>query len=126
MAKTVKAAEYAPPARALKLWIGILLPPISTAVQLQTLWLTSEYGCLTSNFLWNHLVSAAAVVISASGGFVAYQEFQHWGGHGERESAEPDARRRFMAAVGILTGLLFTTFAFAMWLPTLLGVPCAK
>ena len=126
MPETIKADEHAPPAKAMKLWIGMLLPPIATAVQLQTLWLTSEYGCFTAHFLWNHIVCAAAVLVSAIGGFVAYREFQRWGGHGERESEQPDARRRFMAAIGILTGLLFTAFAFAMWLPTLLGVPCGK
>lgn len=118
--------KTAEPERALGLWIGMLLPPVAWAVQLQTLWLTSELGCQTSNFLWNHLVSITALIVAAIGGFIAFFEYRKWAPGGTNSSDDLRSRRKFMAMVGILTGLLFTTVIFAQWLPTLLGVPCEK
>jgi hypothetical protein len=114
------------PARAFRLWIGMLLPPIAWIAQLQTLWLTSEYGCFTSDFLWNHVVSIVALIISAIGGYIAYLEYREWSAIGSNEKFDVRSRRRFMAMVGVMTGALFTTIIFAQWLPTLLGVPCDK
>ena len=108
------------------LWIGMLSPPIAWGIQLQTLYLTSEYGCLHSNFLWNHVVSVAALLISIFGGLVAFREWKAAGSTTEDESGRPISRRRFMSMIGILTGILFTAVVFAQWLPTLLGVPCGK
>jgi hypothetical protein len=126
MSENVKTDEPAPPAKALNLWIGMLLPPIVWAAQLQTLWLTSEYGCFTSSFKWNHLVSIISLVLSAFGTWLAFSEYKRWGADQEDDSSDPRSRRRFMAMLGILTGLLFTIVIFAQWLPTLLGVPCDK
>ena len=113
--------------RGLPLWIGMLLPPVAWAVQVQALWLTSEYACNTANFLWNHVVSVVALVVSAAGGLVAYIERKKLGPKGSSETNDdPVMRRRFMAMIGILTGALFTMVIFAQWLPTLLGVPCSK
>jgi hypothetical protein len=114
------------PGRACRLWVGMLLPPVAWLVQLQSLWLTSELGCHTSDFLWNHVVSVSALTISAIGGLIAYFEYRRWAPAGENASGDPRSRRRFMAMIGVLTGALFTTIIFAQWLPTLLGVPCEK
>ena len=127
MAKAVEDKKHAvEPARALRLWIGMLLPPVAWLVQLQTLWLTSELGCFTSDFLWNHVASVTALIVSAIGLLIAYLEYRRWASAGENSSDDPRSRRRFMSMVGIMTGALFTTVIFAQWLPTLLGVPCDK
>ena len=125
MAETVQT-EKADTGRMFWLWIGMLLPPIAWAVQLQTLSLTSEYGCASSNFLWNHVASFAALLLSLFGGFTALREWRAAGASTEDESGKPISRRRFMAMVGILTGALFSAIIFAQWLPTALGVPCSK
>ncbi|MFN2500558.1 MAG: hypothetical protein ABR530_00930 [Pyrinomonadaceae bacterium] len=127
MVETIKAEkEHIPPERAFLLWIGMLLPPIAWGLQLQTLWLTSEYGCFTSDFFWNHIVSIIALLISAFGGYVAYAELQKWNRVETNDSPDPRSRRRFMAMIGLMTAALFTALIFAQWLPTLLGVPCDK
>ena len=104
----------------------MLLPPIAWAVQLQAMWLTSEYGCYTSDFLWNHVVSITGLVVSAIGWYIAYAEYREWAAIGDNAMHDPRSRRRFMAMVGVMTGALFTVLIFAQWLPTLLGVPCDK
>ena len=111
---------------AFRLWIGMLLPPVAWAIQLQSLYLTSEYGCHTSDFMWNHVVVVAALALSLLGGAIAWREWLKSGASVDAESADRVSRSRFMALLGILTASLFTVLIFAQWLPTLMGVPCDK
>ena len=108
------------------LWIGLLLPPLAWGLQLQTVYLTSEYGCATSRFVWNHAVSAAALILSLLGLAVAWWCWRLLGSTTEDEGGTPPSRKRFMAILGMLTGALFSILIIAQWLPTILGVPCDK
>jgi ABC-type uncharacterized transport system YnjBCD permease subunit len=109
------------------LWVGLLLPPIAWITQLQTLYLTSEYGCITAaGFSWNHVASAVAFILSAIGGVIAWRDWKAGGGHTGNESGRPVARKQFMSLLGLLTGALFTLVIVAQWLPTIVGVPCDK
>ena len=110
----------------LRYWIAFLLPPIAWAIQVQALYLTSEFGCYTSNFVWNHVVSVVCLLLSLAGGFLAWQNWNIVGVNFEDESSSPETRKRFMSILGVLTGALFTVVIFAQWLPTLIGVPCEK
>jgi hypothetical protein len=127
MGETIKAKTVEVSHRSLfGLWIGMLLPPVAWALQLQTLWLTSEYGCATSNFLWNHVAAIIALLLSMIGGLVAFRAWRATGGGTNDDDASHRSRHRFMGMLGMLTGALFTTVIFAQWLPTLTGVPCDK
>ncbi|HEY0426697.1 MAG TPA: hypothetical protein VGC76_02720 [Pyrinomonadaceae bacterium] len=110
----------------LRLWIGLLLPPLIWAAQLETVYLLSDYGCATANFLPIHIASAAALILSVSGGLISWHNWMKAGGEWKSEAAEPLARSRFLAILGVLTGALFSLVIFAQWLPTILGVPCDK
>lgn len=111
---------------AFRLWLAMLLPPTAWAVQLQVLWLASEYGCLTSDFTWNHVTSLVALLFSLAGLWIGMHEWRSTGGGTDDDEATQPSLRRFMSLVGILTGALFTVVIFAQWLPTLTGVPCDK
>jgi ABC-type uncharacterized transport system YnjBCD permease subunit len=127
MARTIETTKQnEAPGRMFWLWVGMLLPPTAWAAQLQALYLTSEFGCFTSDFFWNHVVSVVALVLSIFGGFTAWREWKSAGSNTEDEGGNPLSRKRFMSMIGILTGSLFTAVIFAQWLPTLLGVPCDK
>ena len=127
MAKTAKAKpKHIDLAVAFRLWIGILLPPIAWGVQLQSVYLASEFGCATSNFTWNHVLSAITLTIAMIGGAIAWWEWTVAGGTTEEEGSNGMSRRRFMALIGVLTSALFSVTIIAQWLPTLMGVPCAK
>ena len=108
------------------LWVGMLLPPTAWAAQLQTLYLTSEYGCANLDLTWNHIVSLVALVLSLFGGLTAWTQWRTAGSSTDVEAGRPISRRRFMAMLGILTGALFSTIIVAQWLPTALEVPCGK
>ena len=120
------SSEHPKPARALRLWLGLLLPPIAWSVHVQTLYLTSEYGCFTSDFLWNHVASAAAFAVSLAGGVIAWRE---WGLANQQPESDPGNSPHagtFMAILGVMGGALFSLVIAAQWLPTLMGVPCDK
>ena len=105
---------------AFRLWIGTLLPPAAWLAQLQALYLSSEFGCTTSNFTNNHIVVVVALSVSLLGWAIAWREWT------KRREDTTDRRSRFMALVGTLGGTLFTILIFAQWLPTIMGVPCDK
>ena len=108
------------------LWLGLLLPPAAWAIQLQTVYLTSEYGCKYMDFMPNHLASVFTLLLSIIGGVIAWRNWIEAGKTWEAKEANPIDRSRFMAILGMLTSALFTLLIFAQWLPTLLGVPCDK
>ena len=111
---------------ALRLWIGMLLAPIAWGIQLQSVYLTSEYGCFTSDYTWNHVLSALMLVTAMVGGAIAWLEWAAAGATTDEEGGDRMSRRRFMALIGILTSALFSVTIVAEWLPTLMRVPCGK
>ena len=109
-----------------RLWTGMLLAPVAWAIQLQLVYLTSEFGCFTSDFLWNHIVSGLMLVVALVGGVIAWSEWVAAGATTDEQGGDRMSRRRFMALIGILTSSLFSVTIVAQWLPTLLRVPCGK
>ena len=107
---------------AFRLWIGILLPPAAWLAQLQALYLSSEYGCTTSNFTRNHIVVVFALIVSLIGWAFAWREWTK----SRDVNSGGRMRHRFMALIGVLTGALFSLLILAQWLPTIMGVPCDK
>jgi hypothetical protein len=127
MAKKVKAKPKAIDiGTAFRLWTGMLLPPTAWAAQLQSVYLTSEFGCFTSDFTWNHVVSGLMLAVAIVAGAIAWWEWVAAGATTDAEGGDLKSRRRFMALIGILTSALFSVTIVAQWLPTLMGVPCGK
>jgi len=118
--------ELETPISELLLWVGFLLPPLAWSVFLETVYLFSDYGCKNENFLPNHIVSIAFLIVSLIGLAVAWSNWQKSGATWPDDSSGSIPRSRFMSALGLLTGTLFSILIFAQWLPTLLGVPCGK
>jgi hypothetical protein len=116
----------ADPAQALRLWFGLLGPPTVWAIQFEAVYLGSEWACYSMDYRWIHVASTAALLISLFAFWIAFSEWRAVGGGTEDEITDQDSRRRFMAILGMLTGILFTALVFATWLPTLTGVPCGK
>ena len=114
------------PRRALRLWIGVLGWPALWAIQFQTVYLASEWGCYAWDFRWIHVASIAALVLSLPAVWTAYSEWRAVRVGTDDENSNQDTRRRFMAILGLLTGGLFTAAIVATWLPMLSGVPCGK
>jgi hypothetical protein len=123
----VKLKQNAPRAGAgLMLWIGLVLPPMAWAIQLQALWLTSEWACAKSDFKWNHIVAVIALSIAVSGALIAWTQARATAETPKETTIERPQTRDFMSVLGTVLGIFFTIVIFAQWLPTLTGVPCSK
>lgn len=122
--KSDKALET--PISELLLWTGFLLPPLAWSIFLETVYLFSDYGCSTNNFLPNHVVSAAFLIVSLIGWAVAWSNWKKSGSTWPDDSSGSIPRSRFMSALGLFTGALFSALIVAQWLPTILEVPCGK
>ena len=107
-------------------WIGILLPPVAWAAQLQAVYLTSEKACGDLDFSWNHIVSAVALAAAIIGGAIAWGYWPGGDYQATKESGKPATRKRFMGIIGFALSILFAVVIFAQWLPTIVGVPCGK
>jgi hypothetical protein len=118
--------ELETPISELLLWTGFLLPPIAWSIYLEVLYLLSDYACLGGNLLPNHLVSAAFLVVSLVGLAVAWSNWNKSGAIWPDDRTGSIPRSRFMSALGLLTGALFSALIIAQWLPTIVGVPCGK
>ena len=111
-----------------KLWlcIGLLMPPVVWAAQLEIVYLLTEFSCKTSNFFTIHIASIISLALALAGTFISWRHWIETGGEWKSEKAGVVPRSRFMAILGTLLGALFSLLIFAQWLPTALGVPCYK
>jgi len=110
----------------LMLWIGFILPPLAWAMEMEAMWLTTEWGCDKSEFKWNHVVAIIALLISIAGVFVAWTQGRATANTPEATTIEQPSTRDFMSIIATVLGVLFTMLIFAQYLPTLMGVPCSK
>lgn len=110
----------------LMLWLGFVLPPLAWAMEMQAMWLTSEWACDTMEFKWNHIVAVIALALALTGTFIAWTQGRAGARTPEPTTIETPETRDFMSILGSVLGLLFIALIFAQWLPTLTGVPCSK
>lgn len=110
------------------LWLGLLLPPVVWALQLQTIYLLIGYNtCEGGSRSPVHITSLICLILSAFGFFVSWRNWMKTGGiEWKSENSGIVPRSRFMAILGVLTGALFSIVIFAQWLPAIYGVPCGK
>jgi len=118
--------ELREPVSQLVLWTGLLLPPIAWSLQLESVYLLSDYGCAYNNFTPNHIASAALLLLSLMGWMISWLNWRRSGSTWPNGGPGAIPRSRFMSTLGLLTGALFSALIIAQWLPTILGVPCGK
>ena len=110
----------------LMLWVGFVLPPLAWAIEMEALWLATDWGCDKSEFKWNHIVAVVALLISIAGVLIAWTQGRATPATPESTTIEKPGTRDFMSIVATVLGVLFTVLIFAQYLPTLMGVPCSK
>ena len=107
-------------------WIGMLLPAVAWAIQLQTVWLTTEYGCESGNFSRNHAASAITLAAAITGGIIAWSYLPAPPPDPVDETEKAAEHKRLMGILGIVLSVFFSVVIIAQWLPTIVGVPCHK
>jgi hypothetical protein len=112
----------APEIRAL--WIGLLLPPIAFLLSLEVAYALVPGACSSRNELPVHLVHFICLVLALVGGLTAWRMWRATGATWSDEEGGPLARSRFMAGVGVFTGIMFALVIVAMWIPSFMLDPC--
>jgi len=125
-AVTAKVPSEANNVRKFRQWVGLLLAPVAWSIQLEAVYLLSNYGCSGNGFLWVHVSSVICLTLAIGGGLTALGLWRESGSQWPDSSGSAKQRRRFMAVLGILISALFSVVIIAKWLPLLVGVPCDK
>lgn len=110
----------------LALWCGVLAAPIAWGVQLQLNYSLLRFACWYHWLLYLHHVTTLLLLgVAVWGTWLAHREWKRIGA-GEPDDAEDPVpgRSRFMAVLGLLTGVLFCLLIVAQWIPALFFDPC--
>ena len=107
-----------------ELWAGVLVGPIAALAQQEVNYALVLWACANSRTWPLHVVSFLALFVTVVSGILAYR---HWTRlRATEDSGGPVARGRFMAAVGMLTGLLMSLVIVAQWLSIIIHGPCDR
>lgn len=111
-------------ANPLALWCGILAGPAATALNEGLNYVLDQHACSTGHFYVLHTVSAFALLLTASGGFIAWRQWQQTKEAGDDEGGTPRDRSHFMATLGIAASFFFALVIVAMSVPHFILSPC--
>jgi hypothetical protein len=122
---SVPAERLQQPGEILRLWIGFLTGPLIALAEQEVEYLLVPGACASGHELPLHATALVALLLIAGSGLVARREF-HRAGPVPDESGGPRARSRFMAAVGMLTSIIFGLGVAAHWLAVIILGACHR
>jgi hypothetical protein len=108
----------------LTLWGGILIPAFAWAIQMQASYLLVQPACMSGRNLSLHLVTVAALLITAGAGLVAWRRWQEAGRREPDEAAGARPRSRFMAVLGLFMSAMFFVVILAQGIASFVLHPC--
>jgi hypothetical protein len=124
-ARTTRAPGESPrqPGETLRLWIGVLAGPLVALLEQEVLYLLVPDACARGHELPLHLAALTALLLIVGAGLLALREWRRVAeeAHG---TGGPRARSRFMAAVGMLTSIIFGLGIAAHWLAVIVLGAC--
>ena len=110
----------------LLLWTGVLLAPVVWATQMEINYLLVPYACMTGHRVALYLVTLAALILAAAGGFIAWRNWQEAGREWPDDAGDARTRSRFMAVLGLLTSSMFFLVILAQGIPDFILHPCQQ
>src|SRR4051794_35564621 len=118
MAERVQTARdergwFSSPGATALLWTGILAGPIAWALDLTGSYAIVQWTCGSQHTSVLHLITLAALVITAAGAAASWRAFQQASGDATQDGPRPVDRARFMAGVRLVCS--------AVVAPTLIG-----
>ena len=108
------------------LWAGILAGPLAALVQLQVNYALVLWVCGTGQAWALHAVSAAALLVSAGAGLLAWRNWRRAGADWDDEGAGVLPRSRFMAAVGMFVSAHSALVVVAQWVAVFFYGACQR
>ena len=111
-------------------WYGILIPAVAMLVQVGLGYALVPWSCSGQSRWALHTAALVLALLASSGSLVGLGQWLQGGGDKPNAGIGDDrrdeaTRARFMGAIGIASGLLFTIAILAQWLATAFFTPCA-
>jgi hypothetical protein len=109
----------------IRMWLGLLLPPLAWAAQLQTLYALQSWLCVRGGGLaLPNAISLLAAMSASAGGWLAWHALRVLRAEPAYRSAQTRSRAQFMAALGVGLSSVFLTAIVASWIPHYFLSPC--
>ena len=112
--------------RAVELWMGVLLAPLATLSLLETNYALVPWACAAGREWPMHAVALFVLIFNLAGTALSYRNWKGLGSSWKDEGGAATDRSRFMAALGILIGLLMSLVVLALWIPVFVYGPCQR
>lgn len=106
------------------LWAGIFAGPFAWAVDLTASYAIVQWVCGSQYRIVLHLITLAAIVVTAGGALAAWTALQLVPDHANLEGPKPFDRGRFMAWLGLSMSAMFALTIIANDLPRFVLDPC--
>jgi hypothetical protein len=117
-------AAFRAPSHIEREWLALLAPPLAWALGLVAKYALVPFVCGSGDTIWTHVVSIVTLAVATGAGVLAWGLYQDAGREWPGESAQPVVRSRFMAALGILSAVLFAIAIVAQWITSAFLNPC--
>lgn len=118
-------ARFTAPPPVLALWAGWGLPVLAWMLHLNASYLLVGWVCETGRVQVLHGVTLGCLLVAIAGVLIAWRNWHVAGRQWPDGSGGPRMRSRFMGALGVFMGLLFTAIVAAQGLPNFLVPPCS-
>ncbi|HJR66050.1 MAG TPA: hypothetical protein VJ802_06445 [Gemmatimonadaceae bacterium] len=109
----------------LSLWAPIVGPMVATLVMLESAYALVGPSCRRGTSLFLHLVAATMLLATILVTTVAVRVWRERGRDWETHAGGAATRTRFMAVVGLLSGVSGALLILAQWLAIFFHHPCA-
>jgi small-conductance mechanosensitive channel len=106
------------------LWTGILAGPIAWAIDLTSSYAIVQWTCSSQHTFVLHLVTLAALAITAIGAAAAFTGLQRAPEEATDDGPRPIDRGRFMALLGLLISAMFALLVISNDIPRLVLDAC--
>jgi chromate transport protein ChrA len=122
MAKTNDAQHHT--AGLMALWVGVVLPLIITAAEMETNYVLVRQACAAERNLALYAVVIVALILTALTGLASALIWRKRGATWPSESADIVTRARFISVLGIMSSAISFTLILAHGIATLKFDPC--
>jgi TRAP-type C4-dicarboxylate transport system permease small subunit len=124
--KAKAEGEFSQTRGILWLWAGLLTAPLAFLLHLQINYMLVTQLCQSEHKIILHLVTLAFLLMAASGGFIAWRNWESAGRKWPADVGSVTERSRFMAIVGLLISALVVLALIAQLIPQFIYDPCHR
>lgn len=110
----------------LGLWLAFLLGPIGWMLALNVGYMRLEGACAARETLTLHLITVVSLLLVVVGAIDSWRRWRRLGRTWPDEGPGPEARARFMAAIGLTANLLFGAIVIGIWVSLVILDPCLQ